>query len=66
MTDRLELPNCGEDYIMELRKDKLRLDWLSDKNQNIGNVQLPKKCVWDHLDSLRGAIDAAMELKDGK
>lgn len=46
----------------ELLADKARIDWLADVNQSIGNVQLPAECVTMHLDSLRGAIDAAMAL----
>lgn len=42
--------------------DTKRLDWLADRNNHIGTVALPEKCVHDHLDSLRDAIDAAMEL----
>ncbi len=45
----------------ELLADKARLDWLADREQRIGNVQLPIHCVMLHLDSLRDAIDAAME-----
>ena len=43
-------------------KDKARLDWLSNHNNLIGNVTLPKECVENNLGSLRDAIDAAMEL----
>ena len=43
-------------------KDKARLDWLSNPNNLIGNVTLPKECVENNLGSLRDAIDAAMEL----
>ena len=42
--------------------DKLRLDWLADRDNNIGNVQLPTMCVMNNLHSLRGAIDEAMRL----
>ena len=42
--------------------DTVRLDWLADPNNHIGTVALPEKCVYDHLDSLRDAIDAAMAL----
>lgn len=44
----------------ELEKDKLRLDWLADRNNSIGNVMLPTKCVEQNPGSLREAIDAAM------
>jgi len=49
-------------YKTGANKDTLRLDWLSDKSQSIGNVQLPTECVERNLDSLRGAIDDAMLL----
>ena len=42
--------------------DTVRLDWLADPNNHIGTVALPEKCVHEHLDSLRDAIDAAMAL----
>ena len=51
-----------EKQIAELEKDNKRLDWLADKNNHIGNVMLPTQCVVDNLSSLRGAIDAAMEV----
>ena len=44
----------------ELLKDKARLDWLSDVNQTIGSVQLPRDIVERNLGSLRDAIDEAM------
>ena len=43
-------------------KDKTRIDWLADLNNEIGNVQLPNKCVENNIGSLRDAIDEAMEL----
>jgi hypothetical protein len=46
----------------ELRKDRERLDWLADRNNPIGNVQLPTVCVMNNMDSMRGAIDEAMRL----
>lgn len=51
------------DETVELRKDKKRIDWLADSEQMIGNVQLPAKCVGDNIDSLRAAIDCAMNLE---
>ena len=47
--------------ISELRKDKARLDWLADKNNEIGNVILPAHCARNNLTSMRDAIDAAMK-----
>ena len=46
----------------ELRRDKARLDWLQSPTNYLGSVQLPTPCVLDHLDDMRGAIDAAMAL----
>lgn len=43
-----------------LRADAARLDWLADKDNKIGNVQLPTHCVTANLSSLRDAIDMAM------
>jgi hypothetical protein len=48
--------------ITELKKDKTRIDWLSDATNNIGNVQLPTECVLNNIHSLRSAIDEAMAL----
>ena len=45
----------------ELHPDTVRLDWLADRDNHIGNVQLPAECVEQHLDSMRDAIDAAMQ-----
>jgi len=47
---------------IELKKDKARLDWLADSEQMIGNIQLPRECVEGNIDSLRSAIDCAMEI----
>lgn len=44
--------------------DTVRLDWLADPANKIGNVLLPTECVEQHLDSLRDAIDAAMQLEE--
>lgn len=48
--------------VTELESDAARLDWLADPNNNIGNVQLPTRCVLDNIGSLRAAIDAAMAM----
>jgi len=40
--------------------DTARLDWLADRENAIGNVQLPTECVLAHPESMRAAIDAAM------
>ncbi len=46
----------------ELLKDKARLDWLADVDNNIGNVLLPRDIVERNLGSLRDGIDEAMKL----
>lgn len=46
----------------EMIKDKERLDWLADVNNNIGNVLLPRDIVERNLGSLRDGIDEAMKL----
>ena len=45
---------------IELLKDKARLDWLADVNNNIGSVLLPRDIVERNLGSLRDGIDEAM------
>ena len=42
--------------------DTVRLDWLADRDQHIGNVQLPAECVTCNLHSMRDAIDMAMQM----
>lgn len=44
--------------------DTVRLDWLADKHNKIGSVLLPRECVEKHLDNMRDAIDAAMQLTE--
>ncbi|NLY14583.1 MAG: hypothetical protein GXZ10_13330 [Gammaproteobacteria bacterium] len=51
-----------EAELQELLKDKARLDWLADVNNNIGNVLLPTDIVERNLGSLRDGIDEAMKL----
>ena len=43
--------------------DTVRLDWLADRDNHIGNVQLPAECVACNLHSLRAAIDMAMRMQ---
>lgn len=43
--------------------DTVRLDWLADHDQHIGNVQLPAECVACNLHSMRDAIDMAMQMQ---
>ena len=50
------------EYLESLELDKKRIDWLSDTEQFIGNIQLPTECVENNLHSLRDAIDDAMLL----
>ena len=54
--EQLELENA------ELRKDKARLDWLADVDNNIGGVYLPNDCVMQNIADMREAIDMAMSL----
>lgn len=49
--------------IEQLSADKIRLDWLADKDNTIGNVQLPTECVLKNVHSLRDAIDDAMDME---
>jgi hypothetical protein len=60
--DKLKVHNELTARLQRGADDKRRLDWLSDKNNLVGNVQLPTTCVMDNLTNLRSAIDAAMEL----
>lgn len=53
-----------EAELQELLKDKARLDWLADVNNDIGNVSLPREIVERNLHSLRDAIDEAMALEE--
>ncbi len=50
--------------IEKLRADKRRLNWLADKDNHIGNVQLPRECVERNVHSLRDAIDDAMKISE--
>lgn len=50
------------DALAGAEADKARLDWLADRENTIGNVQLPTMCVMNNMSSLRGAIDEAMRL----
>lgn len=52
-----------EAELVELQKDKARLDWLADVNNTIGNVALPRDIVERNLHSLRAAIDEAMSIE---
>jgi hypothetical protein len=57
---KLMLPDIVA-HIEALRGDKELLDWLADPENEVGNVQLPTKCVIDNLGSLRDAIRQAMQ-----
>jgi hypothetical protein len=50
------------DLLKAAELDSRRIDWLADKDNNIGNVELPQACVMANLHSLRGAIDSAMAM----
>ena len=47
----------------ELRKDKERIDWLADLDNEYGNVELPSEIVRRNIHCLRAAIDEAMEMQ---
>ena len=49
--------------LIRLIEDERRLDWLADKDNDIGQILLPRECVEANLTSMRRAIDAAMALK---
>lgn len=51
------------EYIDEIKSDGNRLDWLADPKNEQGNVTLPFQCVENNIDSLRCAIDEAMNLR---
>jgi hypothetical protein len=52
----------AEEFKIIKHEDTVRLDWLADKHNKIGSVLLPRECVEKHLDNMRDAIDAAMQL----
>lgn len=52
----------AEEFELIPHPDTVRLDWLADKHNKIGSVLLPRECVEKHLDNMRDAIDAAMQL----
>lgn len=58
----IRLLDTIEATLRDAEADKARLDWLSDKDNPIGNVQLPTVCVMNNLHNMRGAIDEAMRL----
>ena len=53
----------ADDFEIIPHPDTMRLDWLADPANKIGNVILPTECVEQHLDSMRDAIDAAMQMQ---
>ena len=62
-TEDGSLYRCSEKHVTLIpHPDTVRLDWLADPANEISNVLLPTECVEQHLDSLRDAIDAAMQL----
>lgn len=56
------MPEITAEELAELLRDKARLDWLADPDNDIGLVSLPKQAVMANLHSLRAAIDAAMRM----
>lgn len=53
----------ADEFEIIKHEDTVRLDWLADKHNKIGSVLLPRECVEKHLDNMRDAIDAAMQLQ---
>lgn len=47
----------------EPHPDTVRLDWLADPANKIGNVILPAECVMQHPYNMRDAIDATMRIQ---
>lgn len=73
LADNKNLPSLMRDTlrtaaseIESLREDKARLDWLADRENGIGNVQLPTMCVMNNLNDMRAAIDEAMLIDTDK
>ena len=66
--DGLNVPRYVHLDSLEIIKhpDTVRLDWLADKNNNMGSVLLPRECVEKHIDNMRDAIDAAMKFHNVK
>lgn len=54
----------ADDFEIVPHPDTVRLDWLANKHNKIGSVLLPRECVEKHLDNMRDAIDAAMQLTE--
>ena len=48
--------------VRRLQADKRRIDWLSDRNNTLGQVLLPTACVVENPSDMRAAIDMAMGL----
>lgn len=53
----------AEEFEIIKHEDTVRLDWLANKHNKTGSVLLPRECVEKHLDSMRDAIDMAMQLQ---
>ena len=47
----------------ELRKDKERLDWLADVDNEYADLLLPTEIAARNIHSMRDAIDETMELQ---
>ena len=52
----------AQQEIEDLNKDKKRLDWIADRNNNFAALQLPKQAVENNLHDMRAAIDEAIRL----
>ena len=53
-----------QDLVNTLKNDALhdvvRIDWLADPDNDLGNVELHSRCVDENIHCMRAAIDAAM------
>lgn len=57
-----ETLRTAAEEIETLRADWARLEWLADRENGIGNVQLPTMRVVNNLHDMRAAIDEAMQI----
>ena len=60
MDERIIEKTRKDSELQELLKDKARLDWLADVDNELGGVILPRDIVERNLHSMRDAIDEAM------
>ena len=65
LVEQAKVLRAAAAHLQRAEQDSKRIDWLADKTNAIGNVQLPTECVERNLYSLRAAIDDAMEGNHG-